>query len=106
MTEPTDAPAPGNGVPVLEKATLEQIASLATEPDAEHPLTANEAAAVIAAYHNVTAGDPVGTMRRDPETGAIALKVNSEGLLMWRVSVPDGSQYNDLQPTLDWPKIE
>jgi len=90
----------------LEKATLEQIASIATEPDTEVPITANQVAAIIAAYHNVISGDPVGTMRRDPETGAIALKVAApDGLLMWRVSVPDGTQYNDLQPTLTWPLL-
>jgi len=91
--------------PVLEKAQLEQIASIASEEG--EPLTGNQAAALIAAYHNVVSGDPVGTMRRDPETGAIALKVAApDGLLMWRVSVPDGTQYNDLQPTLTWPLLE
>ena len=97
MTEPVA------DLPVLEKATLEQIASVATEPDAEHTLTASEVAGVIAAYHNITSGDPIGTIRRDPVTGAIALKTSVDGLLLWRVSTPDGGQYNDLQPTLPWP---
>ena len=91
--------------PVLEQAMLEQIASVASEPETENPISASQAAAVIAAYHNVISGDPIGTMRRDPETGAIALKTSVDGLMMWRVSVPDGSQYNDLQPTLPWPII-
>jgi len=92
--------------PVLEKAQLEQIASVASEEGGE-PLTGNQAAALIAAYHNVISGDPVGTMRRDPETGAIALKVQDPGgLMLWRISVPDGTQYNDLQPTLTWPLLE
>lgn len=90
--------------PVLQQATLEQIAQVAAE-ETEEPLTANQTAAIIAAYHNVVSGDPVGTMRRDPETGAIALKVVDNGVMLWRVSVPDGTQYNDLQPTLHWPKI-
>ena len=97
MTEPAVPP-------VLEQATLEQIAQVASE-ETEEPLTGNQAARVIAAYHNVVSGDAIGVMRRDPETGAIALKVNVDGLMMWRVSVPDGSQYNDLQPTLPWPII-
>jgi hypothetical protein len=93
--------------PVLGEATLEQIASVASEPDAEHPLTGKQVAAVIAAYHNVASGDPVGTMRRNPENGAIALKtMAADGMLIWRISVPDGSQYNDLQPTLTWPILE
>lgn len=100
MSEPVATP------PVLEKATLEQIASVASE-EGEESLTANQAAAIIAAYHNVVSGDPVGTMRRDPETGAIGLKTMApDGMLMWRVSVPDGTQYNDLQPTLTWPILE
>lgn len=99
MTQPTQ-------LPVIEQPMLEQIATVASEPDAEHPITANQAAAVIAAYHNIiTAGDPVGTIRRDPATGAVAVKADVDGLLMWRVSVPDGTQYNDLQPTLDWPEL-
>lgn len=89
--------------PVLENATLEQIAQVASE-DSEEPLTSNQAARLIAAYHHVVSGDPVGTMRKDPETGAIALKTMApDGMMIWRVNVPDGTQYNDLQPTLPWP---
>jgi hypothetical protein len=97
--EPTQVP------PVLERPQLEQIAQVASE-ESEEPLSPNQAAAVIAAYHNVVSGDPVGTMRRDPETGAIALKVLDNGLFIWRVNVPDGTFYNDLQPTLPWPKLD
>lgn len=98
MSEPIERPP-------LQDVLLEQIASIASE---EHEsLTGKQAAAIIAAYHNVMDGDPVGTMRRDPETGAVALKVAaSDGLLMWRVNVPDGSQYSDLAPTLPWPVLE
>jgi hypothetical protein len=85
-------------------AALEQIAKVASEAD--ESLTVNQVAAVLAAYNNVMAGDPVGTLRRDPETGAIAMRANVDGLHMWRVSSPDGNQYNDLQPTLNgWDKI-
>lgn len=100
MSQPVEPPA-------LAEATLEQIASVASEPGEEQPITGKQAAAIIAAYHNVVSGDPVGTIRRDPDTGAIALKTaEADGLMVWRVSVPDGSQYNDLQPTLPWPVLE
>ena len=85
-------------------ATIEQIAQVASEADT--PITTAQVSAVIAAYHNVTSGDPVGTMRHNPESGAIAIRVNQEGLILWRVSDPNGDFYNDLQPTLDWPEVK
>jgi hypothetical protein len=86
------------------QAALEQIAAVASEADA--PLTANQVAAVLAAYGSILSGDPVGTVRRDPQTGAIAHRVSVDGLHMWRVSVPStGEQYNDVQPTLSWPMM-
>lgn len=104
MTEQTDeTPETPLTPPMLEDATLEQIAQVASEADV--PLTKNQAAAVIAAYHNVLDGDPVGTMRKDPETGAVALKVIDNGLMIWRISCKDGTFYNDTQPTLPWPEI-
>ncbi len=88
-------------IEIPEERTLEQIAQVASEAD--EPITSNQVAAVLAAYANILGGDDVGTIRRDPETGAIAMRVSDNGLLMWRVAVPNGEQYNDLQPTLDWP---
>jgi hypothetical protein len=32
--------------------------------------------------------------------------VNADGVHMWRVNNPTtGEQYNDMQPTLEWPEI-
>jgi hypothetical protein len=59
---------------------------------------------VLAALQNVQEGDPVGTVRRE-DTGRVAHRVDSTGVVMWRVSGPDGEQYNDMQPTLTWPVI-
>lgn len=81
--------------------TLEQIANVASEEG--EAITANQVGAVLAAYIAIHEGDALGTVRRDPNTGALAMRVNVEGMHMWRVTVPDGSQYNDLQPTLPWP---
>lgn len=66
-------------------------------------VTKSQVAAVIAAWWALREGDSVGTIRRDPETGAIAVRVSDNGLPLWRVSVPNGEQYNDAQPTLPWP---
>jgi hypothetical protein len=67
-------------------------------------LTEEQVHRVLEAWNHVRAGDPVGTVRRGP-AGEIAHRVDHEGVHLWRVSAPDGSQYNDLQPTLPWPEL-
>lgn len=85
---------------------LEQIAKVATEPDAAKPYTHIDVAAILAAYVNVMEGDPVGTILRDPESGSVAVRALDNGLHIWRVSNPNGDVYNDLTPTLlGWEKI-
>lgn len=91
-------------IEIPEDPTLEQIAQVASEADT--PITRNQVAAVLAAYRNIMSGDPIGTIRRDPESGAMAMRVSDNGLQLWRVNAPDGSQYNDLQPHLPWPIVE
>lgn len=86
----------------MNNALLQQIADVASEAD--EPLTAAQVAAVFAAREAVVGGDPVGTIKRGP-AGEIAMRVESDGMLIWRVTVPDGTQYNDTQPTLPWPAI-
>ena len=84
--------------------TLQQIADVASEQSAA--ITVPQVAAVLAAYKAILEGDPLGTMRRDPDTGAIAIRVIDNGLHIWRVTPHDAPVYNDLQPTLPWPKVE
>jgi hypothetical protein len=87
---------------------LEQIAQVASEVDRPEraPYTGADVANILAAYVNVMEGDPVGTILRNPETGAVAVRAVVDGLHIWRVSAPDGDQYNDLQPRLEgWEKI-
>lgn len=91
-------------IEIPEQRVLEQIAKVASE-DGE-PLNATHVVAVLAAYRAILSGDPLGVIRRNPETGEIAHRVNQDGLHMWRISHQDGTQYNDLQPTLDWPRID
>jgi hypothetical protein len=85
----------------VSQPLLKQIADVASE--AGEPLTANQVAAVLAAREAILDGDPVGTVRKGPE-GEIAVRVNDNGLHMWRVMCLDATFYNDLQPTLPWPK--
>jgi hypothetical protein len=93
-----------NMIEIPPDVTLDQIAQLASEKD--KPITRNQVSAVLSAYINVMAGDPIGTMRKDDATGAIAMRVNANGVHMWRVNNPTtGEQYNDMQGTLDWPEI-
>jgi hypothetical protein len=61
--------------------------------------------AVLAAQKALADGDPVGTVRRDPDSGKVAHRVTAHGVAQWRVSEPDGDTYSDLQPTLPWPAI-
>ncbi|AGK87234.1 minor tail protein [Mycobacterium phage BuzzBuzz] len=68
-------------------------------------VSTEQVANVIAALNSVQAGEAVGTVRREPETGKVAHRVKAHGVAQWRVSGPDGEQYNDLQPTLDWDLI-
>jgi hypothetical protein len=68
-------------------------------------LTAEQVATVLTAWNTVRGGDPVGTVRRDPSTGAIAHRISDGGVFKWRVSGPDGSVWNDMQPSLPWEVI-
>jgi hypothetical protein len=83
------------------EAVINQIAHILKEDG----ITPKQVAQVLAAWHTVHTGDKVGTIRRDPDTGAVAVRVESDGMPMWRVSTPSGEQYNDLQPTLLWPEL-
>lgn len=80
-------------------AQLERVASVVGDIDA------TKVAAVIAAWHAIHDGDQLGTVRRDPVTGAVAVRVEDHGIYLWRVSTPQGEQYNDLQPSLPWPEM-
>lgn len=60
---------------------------------------------VIEAWNAVRQGDPLGTIRRCPDTGAVAHRVSVDGIHMWRVTIPDGQAWNDLVPTLGWDCI-
>lgn len=55
---------------------------------------------VLNALNHVRGGDPVGTIKLDPVTGSVAHRVEISGVIQWKVVSPDGSSYNDLQPTL------
>ncbi|AEJ95131.1 hypothetical protein SEA_SOYO_34 [Mycobacterium phage SoYo] len=69
-------------------------------------VTDEQVANVLTALNNVKTGEPVGTIRREPATGKVAHRVEAFGVQQWRVSGPDGEQYNDLQPTLpEWALI-
>jgi hypothetical protein len=92
-------------IDIPERAVLEQIAAIASESGEGHPVTANQVACVLAAYRTIHQGDPPGTIRRDPETKAIAHRVAEGGVHLWRISAPDGDHWNDMSPTLEWPEV-
>jgi hypothetical protein len=68
-------------------------------------LTDEQIHRVLEAWNQVRQGDPVGTVRRNPANGEVAHRVDHEGVHVWRISNPDGSQYNDMRPTMTWPEL-
>lgn len=67
-------------------------------------LDATQVAVVMQTWRDVLDGDPVGTVRRS-EDGKVAHRVATDGVFLWRVTAPDGDQYNDMTPALAWPAI-
>jgi len=85
----------------MEMTNAELVAAIAQHVD----LPPEQVTSVLAAAEAVRQGDPVGMIRRDADTGQVAVRVLSYGVAQWRVSGLDGEQYNDLQPTLPWPAV-
>jgi hypothetical protein len=65
-------------------------------------ITTEQVGAVLTKWNEVLNGDALGTIRMDPDTGNVAYRVAQDGIHMWKVSAPDGGQWNDMQPTLPW----
>ena len=63
-------------------------------------------AAVMQALRASREGAAIGTVLRDPATGAVAHRVTS-GVQVWHVSELDGSSWTDTQPTLaGWVELD
>ena len=60
---------------------------------------------VLEALNRVREGADLGVVMRDPVTGSVAHRVDAEGVMVWRVSEPDGGTDTDMQPTLPWEQI-
>lgn len=67
-------------------------------------ITADQIRYVLIALDQLALGDPVGTVRVKND-GHVAVRVIRDGVIKWRVTAPDGTHYNDMSPTLDWPTI-
>jgi hypothetical protein len=102
MTE-MNAPPPG---------LIDQVTRAVADQD--HPvelvdgqLQAEDIARIIVAYQTFLQGEPIGTVKMDPESNAVAMRVDDPNQgPCWRVTRPDGSQYTELQPTLaDWTSV-
>lgn len=92
MSEPDDL------IPMTETV-------ITTVSDHLPDMTAEQVQQVIAAYNAVRAGDALGTVRRDPDTGRVAHRVAVDGVHLWRVSGTGGESFNDMAPTLTWPAL-
>lgn len=68
-------------------------------------LTEAQIAEALTAWNTSQSGAPVGTVLRDDDTGAIAHRIEKNGMPMWKVTTPGGPTYNDMRPTLPWTQI-
>jgi hypothetical protein len=86
---------------------LEVTESIVTTISEQCPdVTDEHVAMVLAAWNNVRAGDPLGTVMLDPATGRIAVRVSEDGVHKWSVTSPDGGMWSDMQPNMPgWTKL-
>jgi hypothetical protein len=69
-------------------------------------VTDEQVAMVLTAWNTVLSGEPVGTIKKDPASGNLAVRVSENGIHQWKVTSPDGGQWSDLQPTLaGWDQL-
>ena len=98
MTEPLDI-KPGE---VKVKMGREVVTALSAHvPDLDEA----QITQVLEALNRVREGADLGVVMRDPATGSVAHRVDAEGVMVWRVSEPDGGTYTDMQPTLPWEQV-
>lgn len=76
--------------PIIETIS-DQLPEVSTE----------QVAMVLAAWNTITGGDPLGTVRLDPATGSLAMRLSDNGVHKWRVTAPDGGTWFDMSPTLN-----
>ena len=63
-------------------------------------VTADQVRQVLTAVEAIHSGAAVGTIVEDPKTGAVAHRVDEDGVTFWSVTAPDGAYWRDMQPTL------
>lgn len=85
---------PVHNAPLVE-AISDQLPGVSTE----------QVMMVLDAWNTVTTGEPVGTLLRHPETGAIAVRVSANGIHQWQVTNADGGTYIDRTPSLAGWKV-
>lgn len=63
--------------------------------------------AVITAWNTVREGDDISTVRRDPTSGKVYVRVNDDGVHKWRVVDPNNGGVNefDLTPSLTFEPL-
>ncbi|QZT61234.1 hypothetical protein [Mycolicibacterium austroafricanum] len=66
----------------------------------DEDLSSEQVNRVIVAYQAVYAGAELGTVMMNPKTGAIAKRVDVDGVHKWQV-LDDGGMSFDTRPTLD-----
>lgn len=93
-------PASENTSPETIQVNPEMTSAIVSQVGADN-ITEDQVALVLEAWNSIHTGPPVGTICRNTETGAIAHRVIHEGMHAWRVSSPDGTQWVDLNPSLN-----
>lgn len=84
----------------MTEAVVETISAQLPEVSDEH------VAMVLAAWNTVLSGEAVGTVKQDPVSGSLAVRVSEDGVHKWKVTGSDGAQWSDMQPTLPgWTQL-
>lgn len=97
---PTPEPDPTPETTADVTPTPQVVQAISDHLGSDSGISADQVNLVLTAWNAVKTGDPVGTIVKDPATGAIAHRVDSDGVHLWRVSALDGTQWADLSPTL------
>ena len=92
---------------------VDQVARAVADPD--HPIVLDEKGQlrgedinrVIVAYDTFRMGAEPGTWMRNPDTGAMAIRVDDpERGVVWQVTASDGIISYDTEPSLSAPWVE
>lgn len=76
------------------------VAAISKQLGEEVSVTTEQIASVLTTWNAIIQGDPPGTVRSDPDTGAVAHRIVKDGVHQWHVTAADGGSWFDMQPSM------